>query len=45
MQNANIHIMFDSPLTADLTEKNLILASGEYPDMFFLGMTRYDGFG
>ena len=36
MENANIHITFDSVLGADLTEKrNLLLASGEYTDMFF----------
>lgn len=36
MENANIDIQFDSVLSADLVEKrNLVLASGEYPDMFF----------
>lgn len=36
MENANINIIFNSVLSADLTEKrNLLLASGEYPDMFF----------
>ncbi|MBS5142141.1 MAG: extracellular solute-binding protein [Firmicutes bacterium] len=35
MENANIKISFDSVLGADLTEKrNLVLASGDYPDMF-----------
>lgn len=36
MEDANINITFDSVLGADITEKrNLVLASGEYPDMFF----------
>ena len=36
MSRANINITFDSVLSADLTEKrNLMLASGEYPDMLF----------
>jgi putative aldouronate transport system substrate-binding protein len=50
MSRANINITFDSVLSADLTEKrNLMLASGEYPDMLFksgIGMgdlTKYGG--
>lgn len=36
MENAGINIKFDSVLGADLVEKrNLVLASGKYPDMFF----------
>lgn len=36
MESSNINITFDSVLGADLLEKrNLVLASGEYPDMFF----------
>lgn len=36
MKNANINITFDSVAAVDLVEKrNLILASGEYPDMLF----------
>lgn len=36
MKNANINITFDSVAPIDLVEKrNLILASGEYPDMLF----------
>ncbi len=52
MSRANINITFDSVLSADLTEKrNLMLASGEYPDMLFksgIGMgdlTKYGGQG
>ena len=49
MENANINITFNSVLSADLVEKrNLILASGEYPDMFFksgLGMTDLNKYG
>lgn len=44
MANANIHINFDCVLSIDLAEKrNLLLASGEYPDMFFKsGLTATD---
>lgn len=52
MSRANINITFDSVLSADLTEKrNLMLASGDYPDMLFksgIGMgdlTKYGGQG
>lgn len=52
MAKGNINVTFDSVLSADLTEKrNLMLASGEYPDMLFksgIGMadlTKYGGQG
>lgn len=52
MSRANINITFDNVLSADLTEKrNLMLASGEYPDMLFKSgieladLTKYGGQG
>lgn len=52
MSRANINITFDSVLAADQGEKmNLILASGEYPDMLFKSgirigdLTKYGGQG
>lgn len=49
MEDANIHISFDNVLTSEMTEKrNLILASGEYPQLFLkagFGMTDLTKYG
>lgn len=49
MQNANINIAFNSVQGVDLQEKrNLILASGEYPDMLYksgIGMADLSKYG
>ena len=52
MEDANIHVSFDNVLTSEMTEKrNLILASGEYPELFIKAgfgigdLTKYGGQG